>query len=101
MVGEALVIVASSKMILLKSTIVETCTRYVVSPATAPQLKVGLVEIPVAASEGDDNTGAACEKTIAGTIKAIIIIAPKNCDHRPKIFVVQVFIKPSIISENE
>jgi hypothetical protein len=39
----------------------ETCSRYDVAPLEAFQLSIGLVEIPVAAFEGEASVGAAGE----------------------------------------
>ena len=52
------VTVASSRTVVLNEDDVESCTRYMLEPDEAFQLKVGLVAIPVALFEGDESVGA-------------------------------------------
>ena len=43
---------------MVKLGLVDTCNRYDVAPSEAFHLNVGLVDIPVAPSEGDASVGA-------------------------------------------
>ena len=61
--------VVALRLVGSKDALVATVSQYFLAPATVPQLKLGVVETPVAPLEGDDREGADsvdCADTVNG-----------------------------------